>query len=69
MKDSKTVEDDIEYYQNERRIKKESFQQKRGEVLYDLQDINRKLEIERRSCLTLADTLEQFKSQIEKDLK
>ncbi len=60
IKEQKTVESDIEYYMNEVKHKKGNFDQKKAEFLFELQEINRKIEMEKRSCETLQETLEHF---------
>lgn len=61
IKESKTVEADIDYYQNEMKRKKGNFEGKRAEKVFELQEINRKLEMEKRSYFTLLETLEHMK--------
>eukprot|EP00347_Sterkiella_histriomuscorum_P009618 403340520 len=63
QRDQKTVESDLDYYNNEIRQKKEQYNQKRAEMVFELQDIQRKVEMERRSYFTLLDVYEQMKSE------
>ena len=61
IKEGKTVDSDIEYYTQELRLKRASFEGKKAELLFELQETNRRLEVESRSYLTLLAAVEAIK--------
>lgn len=60
-KEQTHLESDINYYQDEVKMKRQAYDLKRAELVFELQETNRKLEVERRSHQMIADTIEIMK--------
>ncbi|CDW82527.1 UNKNOWN [Stylonychia lemnae] len=65
IKDSKNIEEDIDYYKNELHVKRENYTLRKGDLENELAEILKRQEMERRSYFTLQGALDSLKKDQE----